>query len=266
MPHVNPLALLDDSKRKSFDSPRQHAKVARAGDPGFAQDDIRQFGECFLLNDRVNQLLLEHLDPKAWRAKPPGVDRGGGVRTIAAIFTHMHNVRRKWLRLSAPHLELLAELDQTRCTQKQAAAALKESTQLCAEMLSDSRVTQFVRDGWARPWRLAVQANALAHPIARTSRAMGAPVRAKTKTPGAAAMLAYMVSHEAHHRGQVCMLAHQMGYRLPMKVMSEMWNWEGLAVQANALHHPITRTSCVIGTPVRAKSKARAQGARHRKS
>lgn len=193
-----------------------------------AQDDIRKaLGETFVLNDRVNQLLLENLDAgalrqaqgKLWRAKPPG----SGVRTIAAIFSHMHNVRRKWLRLSLPdglrpvsplnqkkvecaplHLKLPAELDRMRCTQKQAAKALKESAQLCAEMIADTRVKQFVRDGWASPWNVEDAA-------------------------GAMKMLAYMVSHEAHHRGQVCMLAHQMGYRLPMKVMSRMWAWERLA-------------------------------------
>lgn len=163
-------------------------------------------GETFLLNDRVNQLLLENLDAGAWRAKPPGK----GVRTIAAIFSHMQNIRRKWIRLSAPHLKLPAELNRMRCTQKQAAKALKESAQLCAEMIADTRVKEFVRDGWAPPWNVEDAA-------------------------GAMKMLAYMVSHEAHHRGQVCMLAHQMGYRLPMKVMAKMWTWEGLAVQADAL-------------------------------
>jgi uncharacterized damage-inducible protein DinB len=48
----------------------------------------------FAVNDRINQLLIEQLDPAAWNAKPPG-----NVRTIAAIFTHMHNVRCKWVRL-----------------------------------------------------------------------------------------------------------------------------------------------------------------------
>jgi hypothetical protein len=27
-------------------------------------------------------------------------------------------------------------------------------------------------------------------------------------------MFAYMFSHEAHHRGQILMLAHQLGYRV----------------------------------------------------
>jgi hypothetical protein len=44
--------------------------------------------QIFAVRDRMNQVLIDHLDPTAWRAKPPGQ-----VRTIAAIFTHTHNVR-----------------------------------------------------------------------------------------------------------------------------------------------------------------------------
>jgi uncharacterized damage-inducible protein DinB len=243
--------------------------MARADDVALSDNKFREgFGETYLLNDRVNQLLLEHLDAKAWRAKPVG----SGVRTIAAIFSHMHNVRRKWLRLSAPQdwpsrrtrfaqkraragdpgfrsaFELPAELDRARCTQKQAAKALAESAQLCAAMLADKRVTQFVRDGWARPWDIGDALHAegekqvLRLRAPRYAQDDNEKIKARAKagvgrgmSPGAAAMLAYMVSHEAHHRGQVCMLAHQMGYRLPMKVMSKMWAWEGLAVQAHAL-------------------------------
>lgn len=156
--------------------------------------------ETFTVNDALNQLILEHLDPRAWRAKPPGRN----ARTIAAIFTHVHNIRRKWLRLSAPHLKLPPQLDRARCTQRQASAALAESAKRCSEMLAEAlsgpsgRVKQFVRDGWARPW------------------------------PAGAAMFAYMLSHEAHHRGQICMLAHQLGFPLPNKAAYEMWFWEKL--------------------------------------
>src|SRR6516165_2445472 len=89
--------------------------------------------ETYAVNDRANQLILEQLDPRAWRAKPPG-----SVRPIAAIFAHVHNIRRKWLRLSAPHLKLPAELDRANCTQKQARLALAESAERCARMLGES--------------------------------------------------------------------------------------------------------------------------------
>jgi uncharacterized damage-inducible protein DinB len=153
----------------------------------------------FAANDRMNQLLIERLDPAVWGAKPPGK-----VRTIAAIFTHIHNVRTKWIRLTAPHLEVPSQLNRVQCTPQQARAGLAESAARCAEMLADAlggdggRVQKFHRDGWAKPWPVGVE------------------------------MLCYMLSHEAHHRGQVCMLAHQLGFPLPNKVMSGIWNWEKL--------------------------------------
>jgi uncharacterized damage-inducible protein DinB len=41
-------------------------------------------------------------------------------------------------------------------------------------------------------------------------------------------MLCYMVAHEAHHRGQVCMQAHQLGHPLSEDVGSGLWSWERL--------------------------------------
>lgn len=156
--------------------------------------------ETYAVNDRMNQLILEHLDPRAWRAKPAGRN----ARTIAAIFAHMHNVRRKWLRLSVPHVKLPAQLDRTRCTQRETRVALAKSAQLCSEMLADAlcrangRVKQFHRDGWASAW---------------------AP---------SPAMFGYMIVHDAHHRGQICMLAHQLGFPLPGKASYGLWAWETL--------------------------------------
>src|ERR1019366_3581511 len=75
----------------------------------------RTAAQIFAASDRMNQLLIEHLDPAAWTAKPPG-----NVRTIAAIFTHMHNVRTKWVRLTAPHLKVPAQLNRAHSTPQQA--------------------------------------------------------------------------------------------------------------------------------------------------
>ena len=152
----------------------------------------------FAANERMNQMLIQNLDPAAWTAKPPGK-----VRTIGAIFTHMHNVRTKWVRLTAPHLKVPPQLDRRHCTSKQARAGLAASAARCEEMLAEAlggagRIKKFVRDGWGRPWPVGPE------------------------------MLCYMVAHEAHHRGQICMLAHQLGYQLPSKVMSGIWNWEKL--------------------------------------
>jgi len=150
----------------------------------------------FAANDRMNQILIEQLDPAAWRAKPPG-----NVRSIAAIFTHVHNVRSKWVRLTAPHLKVPPQLNRAHCTPQQARAGLAESAACCAEMLAEALgggggIDKFRRDGWAPPWPVGPE------------------------------MLCYMLSHEAHHRGQVCMLAHQLGF--PLKKAYGIWNWERL--------------------------------------
>ncbi len=164
--------------------------------------------QIFAANDRLNQMLIEHLDPAVWRAKTPG-----NTRTIAAIFTHIHNVRCKWVRLTAPHLKVPPQLNRAHCTPQQARAGLAESAARCTEMLADAlggggQVLEFRRDGWAQPWPVGVE------------------------------MLCYMLAHEAHHRGQVCMLAHQLGFRLPNQVMSGLWNWEKVWKECGAVGGP----------------------------
>ncbi len=155
--------------------------------------------EIFTVNDRINQLLIRHLHPSAWLAKPPGK----ATRTIAAIFTHLHNVRTKWIRLTAPHLKIPPQLHRSRCTRKQAGSALAQSAARCSQMLAEALdgsggILKFNRDGWARPWPVGPE------------------------------MLGYMLAHEAHHRGQVCLLAHQLGFPVPKQIAYGIWNWEKL--------------------------------------
>ena len=176
----------------------------------------------FAANDRLNQILIEHLNPALWKANPPAnlsanlkagppasARTRAPARSIAAIFTHMHNVRTKWIRLNAPHRKVPAQLNRAQCTPRQARTALAESAARCTEMLAeaidgDGRVNAFLRDGWARPW------------------------------PPGPEMLCYMLAHEAHHRGQVCMLAHQLGFPLPNQMTSRMWNWEKLWMECGS--------------------------------
>jgi uncharacterized damage-inducible protein DinB len=172
--------------------------------PAHPADDIRAvLIETYAVNDAMNQLLLAHIHPKIWRAQPPAVKRA--PRTIAAIYAHMHNCRLAWLRYCAPHLKCPARLDPKLCTMKQAAAAHHKSAAQCLRMLTDAlstdpnrKVKTFSR-GFGRPW------------------------------PTGGTMFAYMYSHEAHHRGQILMLAHQLGYRLPdATAAGAIWNWDRL--------------------------------------
>src|SRR5262249_47747456 len=101
--------------------------------------------------------------------------------------------------------KLPVPLDRARCTQAQARAALAESATRCSEMLIEAlvggRVKTFRRDGWAKPW------------------------------PAGASMAAYMITHDAHHRGQVCMLAHQLGFPLRGEGADGIWFWKKLSKQ-----------------------------------
>jgi uncharacterized damage-inducible protein DinB len=169
--------------------------------------------ETYAVNDAMNQILLAHLDRRAWRAEPPG--KKGSGRTIGAIFAHLHNCRLVWLKNSAPHLKCPGALDPARCTRKQAAAAHKKSGVQCLRMLTEAlsgdrkrRVTKFSRGSWAPVW------------------------------PAGGTMFAYMFSHEAHHRGQILMLARQLGYRVPDQVWGLTWRWNRLWKEAGFRTRP----------------------------
>jgi len=51
-------------------------------------------------------------------------------------------------------------------------------------------------------------------------------------------MFAYMFAHEAHHRGQIIMLARQLGFPLTDDAAYGMWRWEKLWKQSGFTTHP----------------------------
>jgi len=214
---------------KLLSHPIRGLRLRKLGDGGSAKAMQERSGavlgeirdvllETYAVNDAMNQLLLTHLDPRAWRAQPPEAPSGKkhrGGRTIAAIFAHLHNCRLRWLKNSAPHLKCPAPLDPHRCTMRQAAAAHKKSAEQCLRMLTEAlsgepkrRVTKFFRDSWMPIW------------------------------PAGGAMFCYMFSHEAHHRGQILMLAHQLGYQLPDEARGGIWWWDKLWKQRRFAKRP----------------------------
>ncbi len=170
-----------------------------------SDDVVQVLLETYAANATMNDLLLAHLSPLAWRAASTG-SAIGKSRTLAEIFAHMHNNRLRWLELSAPHLKRPAKLDPARCTIRQTRLAQRRSAASCQEMLrqaldpkSKKRVTKFSRGNWA-----------------------------PTTWPAGATMFAYMFAHDAHHRGQIIMLARQLGYPLPEHAAHGIWHWEKL--------------------------------------
>jgi uncharacterized damage-inducible protein DinB len=158
--------------------------------------------ETFAANALMSQLMLKHVDQRCWRAQPIG-QRQAGLRTIAELFAHMHNNRLSWLARSASHLHCPAALDPLRCTIRQTAIAHRRSAARCLQMLGQALadnphrlVTKFSRGSWAEDW------------------------------PAGATMFAYMFAHDAHHRGQILLLARQAGYPFADEAAYGIWHWE----------------------------------------
>jgi uncharacterized damage-inducible protein DinB len=142
----------------------------------------------FDTNDRINQYMIENLPTEAWRAEPPE----GKGRTIAAIVAHLHNVRVMWLKAAAKESKIPDQLDRTSVTPAQATKALEQSRTALSAVLKSALES----DGRVKGFR-----------------------------PDVAGFFGYLIAHDAHHRGQICMLARQVGHPLPQKAMFGMWEW-----------------------------------------
>ena len=163
------------------------AKQPLAGKESFLSQFPGALLNAFDVNDRINHYLIENLPPAAWTAKPPE----GKGRTVAAIVAHMHNVRVMWLK-AAKSEEIPAQLDRSTVTPAQASHALEAS-----------------RDALNSVMRRALETDG----------------RVKGFRPDVAGFLGYLIAHDAHHRGQITMLARQVGHPLPQKAMFGMWEW-----------------------------------------
>jgi len=142
---------------------------------------------AFDTNNRINHYLIESLPAAAWNAKLAD----GKGRTIAAIVAHMHNVRVMWLK-AAKADEIPVQLDRATVTPPQAVRALEASRAALSTVMS---------------------------------RALEGNGRVKGFRPDVAEFLGYLIAHDAHHRGQITMLARQLGHPLPTKAMFGMWEW-----------------------------------------
>ena len=149
-------------------------------------------------NNRVTTYLVEHVPAALWDAKVPGAPR----RTIRMIAGHLHNARCMWLKtLGAEHgIAVPAAVDRRKVTRRELLAALKRSsTGIEALLRLGIRAGGHVPPSKAYVWR---------------NLPLDVPH-----------VLTYFVAHEGHHRGQIVMLARQLGHRLPADISAGLWQW-----------------------------------------
>jgi uncharacterized damage-inducible protein DinB len=149
-------------------------------------------------NSRVTAYLVEHLPAALWDAQIPGAPR----RTVRMIAGHVHNSRCTWLKtLGQEHgIAIPASVDRRKVTRHELLAALKRSSKGIEALLE-----------------LGIAAGGHV-PLSKAYVWRNLPLDVPH-------VLTYFVAHEGHHRGQIVMLARQLGHRLPNDITGGLWQW-----------------------------------------
>ena len=152
--------------------------------------------DAWRTNNRVTVYLIENLPAELWAMKIPGSSR----RTIRSLAAHIHNARCMWIKMIAANHGVAAPRPVD-------ARTVKPSSLSRALERSSLGIIDVIRLGAARGGAI---------PAATWQNFPTDLVH----------FLNYFVAHEAHHRGQLCMLARQLGHRLPTEVTGGLWQWK----------------------------------------
>ncbi|MBI3931870.1 MAG: hypothetical protein HY317_00515 [Acidobacteria bacterium] len=151
--------------------------------------------QAWRTNDRVTRFLIERLSGPLWGEPVPGYPR----RTVRAIAAHLHNSRCVWIKTigRSAGIEAPRHVDRGRVAPRALVRALASSSRGVVRILQMG-----FRNGGALP-----------------------PVAWSCFARDVVHLLAVLVAHEAHHRGQIVLLARQLGHRLPVPVTAGLWQW-----------------------------------------
>jgi uncharacterized damage-inducible protein DinB len=154
-------------------------------------------------NNRVTAYLIENLPNELWSHSISGLPR----KTIRSIAAHLHNSRCSWIKLIGGRHGIATprRVDPKTVRQTDLVRALSRSS---------VGIIDLIRLGVAR------------------GGAVPAAVWQNFPTD-LIHFLNYFVAHEAHHRGQLCMVARQLGHRLPTVVSGGLWQWKQRARESN---------------------------------
>jgi uncharacterized damage-inducible protein DinB len=158
-------------------------------------------------NNRVSVFLIERLPDELWDAKVPGAPR----RTVRMIAGHIHNARCMWIKTLGKEHGIAVPLAVNRHK--------VEPEALIAALGHSSRgISSLLKLGWDRGGTIPASSS-------YTWRNLPLDV---------AHVLTYFVAHEGHHRGQIVMLARQLGHRLPVEVTGGLWHFAKRSSEARS--------------------------------
>ena len=150
-------------------------------------------------NHQATVYLIQNLPPAIWSAAVPGLPG----RTVAMIAAHIHNSRCGWIKaLGARHgIPPPPLVDPRGVSARDLVRALSRSSEGLARLidLGVAKGGRVPRAAWQN------FPTDLEH------------------------FLAYFVAHEGHHRGQLLLIARQLGYRLPRDIAGGVWQWTRLS-------------------------------------
>ena len=167
--------------------------------PPSSPDLGRMILAAWRTSNRVTVSLVAHLPVALWEVAVPGAPR----RTIRAIVAHLHNARCMWVKTLGREHGIPAPLrvDHRRVARRELVAALKRSSDGIEALLELGLASH----GEVPPSKGYVWRN-LSLDVTH--------------------VLTYFVAHEAHHRGQIVMVARQTGHRLPRTIVDGLWQWK----------------------------------------
>ena len=158
--------------------------------------DTQQLIDAWRTNHRVTVYLIKNLPAELWSMKVPGSPR----RTVRTIAAHIHNARCMWIKMiGGRHGVVVPKHVEARTVRPTALVrALEQSNRAMIEL---------IRLGAARGGNIP-------------------PAYWQNFPTDLVHFLSYFVAHEAHHRGQLVMLARQLAHRLPTEVTAGLWQWK----------------------------------------
>lgn len=163
-----------------------------------APDQQTMLLDAWRTNNRVTVFLVENLPIEIWEATVPGAPR----RTVQMIAGHIHNARCMWIKtLGESHgIVVPRAVNRHKVMTKELIRALGQSSR---------GIISLLKLGFERGGTIPTSSS-------YTWRNLPLDV---------AHVLTYFVAHEGHHRGQIVMLARQLGHRLPVEITGGLWHW-----------------------------------------